>query len=93
MAEAGQIWIACLTPSAGSSLAALLDLRLGLDVWERRAGSLVVAAPDSTLTELERRRLARVERWETREQHQERMRDRPDRGRPPATPPGGVTAR
>ncbi|MGK5110697.1 MULTISPECIES: hypothetical protein [unclassified Geodermatophilus] len=74
MAAAEQIWIARLTPPAGGSVADLLDLPLGLDVWERSAGSLVVAAPESSLAELERRRLASVERWATKEEYQARMR-------------------
>ena len=76
MAEAEQTWIALLTPAAGGSVADLLDLPLGLDVWERHAGSLVVAAPESSLAELERRRLARVERREPREQYVAGMQDR-----------------
>lgn len=35
---------------------------LGLDVWERRDDSLIVAASEAQLAELERRRLAWVER-------------------------------
>jgi hypothetical protein len=73
MAAAEQIWIARLTPPEGGSVADLLDLPLGLDVWERSAGSLVVAAPESSLAELERRRLASVERWATEEEYQARM--------------------
>ena len=78
MAEAEQTWIARLTPAAGCSVASLLDLPLGLDVWERSAGSLVVAAPERRLADLERRRLASVERWATREQYEARMRGRSD---------------
>jgi hypothetical protein len=69
VAESEPTWIARLTPAADSSVAALLGLPFGLDVWERHAGSLVVAAPESCLAELERRRLATVERWATREQY------------------------
>jgi hypothetical protein len=64
-----ETWVARLTPTADSNVAALLGLPFGLDVWERHAGSLVVAAPESCLAELERRRLATVERWATREQY------------------------
>jgi hypothetical protein len=49
----------------GSSVDALLDMSLGLDVWERHADMLVVAATEAQLSELERRRLARVERLST----------------------------
>ncbi len=69
MAEAERTWIARLTPLAGSDVAGLLDLPLGLDVWERHAGFLVVAAPESRLAEVERRRLATVERWESTERY------------------------
>jgi hypothetical protein len=60
-----QTWVARVTPAAGCSVATLLGLPLGLDVWERHADALVVAAPESRLRELERRRLAHVERWGT----------------------------
>ena len=74
MAEAEQTWIARLTPLAGGDVADLLDLPLGLDVWERHAGFLVVAAPESRLAEVERRHLARVDRWVPKERY-EQMRD------------------
>jgi hypothetical protein len=53
----------------------LLDLPLGLDVWERHPSSLVVAAPEGVLADLERRGLARVDRWATREDYEARMHD------------------
>ena len=62
-------WIARLTPTADSSIERLLNLPLGLDVWERHPDALVVAATENQLTELERRRLAEVERWSTREDY------------------------
>jgi hypothetical protein len=71
-----ETWVARLTPTADSSVAALLGLPYGLDVWERHAGSLVVAAPESCLAELERRRLATVERWATRERYMAEMEHR-----------------
>ena len=55
-------WVARLTPTPAVKLADLLAMPLGLDVWERRADELVVAAGDAALGEVERRRLARVER-------------------------------
>jgi hypothetical protein len=70
-----QRWIARLTPLPGRSVEALLGMPLGLDVWERHAGFLVVAASESTLAELERRRLATVERTATREQYEAGMGD------------------
>ncbi|MGY1640615.1 hypothetical protein ACI782_05705 [Geodermatophilus sp. SYSU D00703] len=63
MAETEQTWIARLTPVGGVDVAGLLELPLGLDVWERHADFLVVAAPESRLAEVERRHLARVDRW------------------------------
>ncbi len=76
MAESEQTWIARLTPAAGSSVASLLGLPLGLDVWERHADFLVVAAAESRLAELERRRLAHVERWATPTQYKAQMQNR-----------------
>jgi hypothetical protein len=73
-------WIARLTPPAGSSVAALLNLPLNLDVWERHAGFLVVAAPESCLAELERRRLAEVDRWGTQQQYEAQVSDPPTTG-------------
>jgi hypothetical protein len=77
MAGAERTWIARLTPPADGSVAALLDLPLGLDVWERHPDSLVVAAPEGVLVDLERRGLARVARWASREEYEARMRDLP----------------
>lgn len=76
MGESEQTWIARLTPLSGGGVPALLALPLGLDVWERHPGFLVVAAPESRLAELERRRLARVDRLVTTERYQEQMADR-----------------
>jgi hypothetical protein len=76
VAATDQTWIARLTPLPGSSLARLLALPLGLDVWERHPGHLVVAAPESRLAELERRRLATVDRLTTTERYEEEMADR-----------------
>jgi hypothetical protein len=53
---------------------------LGVDVWERHPGFLVVAAPESRLAELERRRLARVDRLATTERYEEEMNNRPTTG-------------
>ena len=66
------IWIARLTPTPGTSVARLLAVPLGLDVWERHPDHLVVAASDDQLAELERRPLAKVERWSTREEYVQR---------------------
>ena len=80
MTDSEQRWIARLTPSAGITVEALLGMPLGLDVWERHPGYLVVAAPDSALAECERRRLAKVDRWATQEQYEAQMANRPTTG-------------
>ena len=76
VAERDRTWIARLTPPAGGSVAALLGMPLGLDVWERHPGYLVVAAPASCLAEIERRRLAEVDPRVTQEQYVAQMVDR-----------------
>jgi hypothetical protein len=60
-------WIVRLTPRKGVAVESLLQMSLGLDVWERKRDPdvLVVAAKESQLSELERRRLASVERLYT----------------------------
>ena len=89
MAEEEPTWIARVTPPAGGSVAALLGMPLGLDIWERHAEYLLVAAPESRLAELERRRLASVDRWATRGQYEARMLERGvgDRNGPPPPAP------
>jgi hypothetical protein len=79
---AGRTWIARLTPTGDSSVEQLLGMPLGLDVWERHPDSLVVAATEAQLVELERRQLAEVERWSTREEFEAEARGRPSS--PPA---------
>ncbi len=69
--------VARVTPETGSSVEKLLGMPLGLDVWERHVEFLLVAAPESRLSELERRRLARVDRWATAADYVARMQDRP----------------
>jgi len=64
-----RIWVARLTPTTGTTVAHLLAVPLGLDVWERHPDHLVVSASDDQLAELERRHLAKVERWSTREEY------------------------
>jgi hypothetical protein len=58
-------WVVRLTPSTSTTADALLRMPLGLDVWERHGDVLIVAASEVQLTELERRRLATVERLST----------------------------
>ncbi|MEU7811103.1 hypothetical protein [Pseudonocardia sp. NPDC049154] len=77
MTGSGETWVARLTPSVGRSVADLLAVPLGLDVWERHPDHLVVAASESQLGELERRRLAEVERMMTRSQYEAHMTEGP----------------
>lgn len=69
-------WVARLTSTPSSSIDALLHMPLGLDVWERYADALVVAASEAQLLELERRRLAQVERLSTVAEYQARAQRR-----------------
>jgi hypothetical protein len=57
-------WVVRLTPMPGTDIERLLQMPLGLDVWERKRDPdvLVVAASEGQISELERRRLATVER-------------------------------
>jgi hypothetical protein len=63
-------WVVRLRPMPDSDIEQLLQMSLGLDVWERKRDPnvLVVAADESQISELERRRLASVERLYTVEQ-------------------------
>jgi hypothetical protein len=56
-------WVVRLRPMPDSDIEQLLRMQLGLDIWERRRDPdvLVVAAKESRIRELERRRLASVE--------------------------------
>jgi hypothetical protein len=71
-------WVARLTPVPGSSVEALLGMSLGVDVWERHADALIVAAGKAQLSELERRRVARVEWLATVAEFQARAQRRAD---------------
>ena len=55
-------WLVRITPAEGRTVDDLLKAPLSLDVWEREAGALVAVAGERTIGELERRRLAGVER-------------------------------
>jgi hypothetical protein len=55
-------WVVRLHPVAGGSVERLLRLPYALDIWQREHGAVVASVPESTLGELERRKLARVER-------------------------------
>ena len=66
MAERATVrWLVRLTPVAGRTVDDLLKVPLSLDVWEREAGAIVAAASEQTIVELERRRIAGVERLRT----------------------------
>ena len=58
-------WLVRLTPPAGRTVDDLLKVPLSLDVWQRDADAVVAAASEQTIAELERRRLAGVERLRT----------------------------
>jgi hypothetical protein len=86
MVEHEDRWIARLTPSVNSSVAILLALPLGLDVWECSDEDLVVAATEAQLSELERRRLAHITRLSTQREFETQAES-------PARDPGGANER
>lgn len=65
MASRKTDWIARISVPAGHTLDELLKTSLSLDVWQRETDSVVAVASDETLDELERRRLALVDRMYT----------------------------
>jgi hypothetical protein len=65
-------WVVRLTPPTGRTIRDLLEIPLSLDVWHRENDALVAAASEMTLRELERRRLAGVERLCTTEEYETR---------------------
>ena len=58
-------WLVRLTPPPGGTVDDLLKVPLSVDVWQREPGALVAAVSEQTIAELERRRLAGVERLRT----------------------------
>jgi len=60
MTDAHHRWVAELIPTSGTAVDRLLELPVGLDVWERRGDKLVVAAEAAQLEEIERRLLATI---------------------------------
>lgn len=74
MTNSGVRWVAKLTADSAADIEALLGLPLGLDVWERHDDGLVVAASEAQLLEVERRRLARVDRLATEVEFEARAR-------------------
>ena len=65
-------WVVRLTPPPGQTIADLLQIPLSLDVWQREQNALVAAVPAMVLRELERRRLAGVERLGTTADYEKR---------------------
>jgi hypothetical protein len=72
-------WVVRLSPMPDSDIESLLQMPLGLDVWERKRDPdvLVVAASEGQISELERRRLASVERLYTVEEFVSEFGSRP----------------
>jgi hypothetical protein len=62
--------VARLRPAAELGVDGLLAMSLGLDVWERAPDHVLVAATEDQLAELERRRLATVERLGTVQEYE-----------------------
>ena len=63
-----------LRAPAGCRLDDLLRLGLSIDVWQRQDDAFVAVVTDKALRELERRRLADVERISTAAEYEERAR-------------------
>jgi hypothetical protein len=55
-------WVARIRPTARCSIEDLLRLPVSLDVWERGDDALIAAVSEADLLEMERRKLAHVER-------------------------------
>ena len=70
-------WVVRLRPTPDSDIDRLLQMPLGLDVWTRYPDMLVVAATEGQIGELERRRLASVERLYTVEEFVSEFQSRP----------------
>ena len=73
---AGEVrWVVRLTPPTGRTIRDLLEIPLSLDVWHREKDALVAVASEVTLRELERRRLAGVERLCTTQEYEARAKE------------------
>lgn len=70
--DEGVRWIVRLTPPEGRTVRDLLEIPLSLDVWEREPNALIAAVAEPVLREMERRRLAGVERLCTTAEHEAR---------------------
>jgi hypothetical protein len=62
MAEDEIRWVVRLRPVSGQEIQDLLELPLSIDIWQRNADGLVAVVSSGALQELERRRLANVEK-------------------------------
>ena len=78
MNDQAHCWIARLVPVSGQGIDSLLETPIGLDIWEREPNALIVTATESQLREIERRRLAWVERLETVKAYLSRMESNPN---------------
>jgi hypothetical protein len=58
-------WVVRLTPLRDRTVDDLLRVPLSLDVWQREEKTIVAAVSEETIAELERRRIAEVERLHT----------------------------
>jgi hypothetical protein len=67
MHDSGRRWIARIKPTLNSTVDGLLNMPLGLDIWERNEDTIIAAASEAQLDDLERRNLASVERLSTTE--------------------------
>jgi hypothetical protein len=65
-------WLVRLRAPEGGSFDALLRAPLAIDIWSREGDTIVAVAVEATLRELERRRLALVERICTTEEYRRR---------------------
>ena len=65
MHDKGRRWVARLKPMPSITVETLLGMPLSIDVWERHDDALIVVASEAQLGEIERRRLAHVERLST----------------------------
>jgi hypothetical protein len=65
MSASSTDWIVRLSPREGATIEDLLALPYALDVWQRDADSLIAATPEATLIEIQRRKLASIQRLGT----------------------------
>jgi hypothetical protein len=75
-------WVVRLRPVTGQNIQDLLELPLSIDVWQRSVDGLVAVVSDGTLQELERRRLAKMEKVCTTAEYLEQVEKRAGNGPP-----------